>query len=187
MKVVTPEGRQLQKALKAEYNPANGIWEVIDRRREDLIEHAIFLQSKGISYRDFLVGSCAVGLFGGAPILFEGANNSPIKGDPRDCAEKGVLEGADSLGSVALRSIYVAGPDDVETISEVTGREVMTLPPCDECRSLLWQSQHTRPDLLVTTIAPGEDPCIEENRLRNLIVEYAELVAPPPSVALARG
>jgi hypothetical protein len=99
----------------------------------------------------------------------------------------GVLEGADGFGNVALKALYVAGPDDAEIISEVTGREVVTLPPCDECRPRLSRSRHTTPELSVTTIAPGDPPYVEQNALGSIVMEYAELVAPLPSISLVAG
>jgi hypothetical protein len=95
--------------------------------------------------------------------------------------EIGIEDQAAILGDTMLRSLYVAGPEDLDAIEKVTGRRVDTLPPCEECREVLWESPHTEPGMMVTSIA-ADLSRIETRPLEEIHIAYVDFSAPPPSI-----
>jgi cytidine deaminase len=186
MRAETRQGRLVEATLVAEYKKTPDLSAVIAARDGDLIQLAVDLRKEAISYRNFLVGACSVGWARGRVMLFEGTNNSPEKGSPRDCAEMGIEDQAAILGDTVLRSLYVAGPEDMDAIELVVGRRVDTLPPCEECREMLWGSPHADPDMLVTSIA-ADLSRIETRPLWKVHGEYMDFVPPPPSNLVSVG
>jgi cytidine deaminase len=151
-------------------------------------------REKAVSYRNFLVGACgAILLRNRDEVVFvPGANNSPRRGVPRDCAEMDIVRHAEELlaahgaGNVAVLDVYVAGTDDPEQIEAVTGLVTPTLHPCSDCRDLMVKHPAVQDDTGIVTV--GLDPAStawEQHSLRGLIDRYAGLEPPPASQQLA--
>jgi hypothetical protein len=141
------------------------------------------------SYRGFFVGACGALLLGkeNVVVFADGANNSPVQGVPRDCAEMDIIRHADELaaehdGAVVLLDVYVAGSDDPDEIREITGLERATLPPCSDCRGLLSEHPAARNDTGVVTF--GRDPAspaLERATLEQVLALYDSVAVPKTS------
>jgi hypothetical protein len=134
------------------------------------------------SWRNFHVGACGAVAIGGDVVFADGANNSPERGDPRDCAEMDVLRFTDQHPGAVLLDLYVAGPDDRHAIKEAMGLESPTLHPCSECRGLLRDHPAAQGDTGIVTFGLHPDStALERASLEQVLALYEGLEPPKTS------
>lgn len=117
LKPLTHRGEVLRSTLDNEWRRTHDVQTLLDKRGDDMREHAVFVAEHGVSHRKsaLQVGAVAIGLVAHANynpnrplrrtgiIVVEGYNYSPYKGAPKDCAEQRALRMGDETVEQAIR------------------------------------------------------------------------------------
>lgn len=160
-----------------------------------LINAARAAADHAVSYRNFRVGACAAVLLPELDevVFLEGANNSPYRGAPKDCAEMGIVRRAGQLAEqrrlttngVRILGMYVAGPSDPNLIIQVNGVATPTLHSCFDCQDLLRDHPAvTDATQIVTFALEGDHVEPERYSVADLLAFYRDTERPQVSAQL---
>ena len=126
-------------------------------------------------------------------VFLNGANNSPYRGAPKDCAEMGITRKTDELaarrqvaiGSVRILDMYVAGPSDPDLILQVNGVATPTLHSCFDCQDLLRDHPAVTDATQIVTLAlEGDHIPPERHSVADLLAFYRNTDRPMVSAQL---
>lgn len=169
--IVTPE--QWKEALRFYHEHKN-----------DLIQAAIFNRRNAVSHRPkpFKVGCAASGIGPGMKngeyVVWQGYNFKPhtghVKGEDKRCAERNVLEGAQS----DVKTVFAIATVSKETSTGDPTKGHDVLHPCKDCRMMyrdLLKQGFLREDTMILNANDSREEIITEERtLKELLDLYKD-------------